>query len=62
MVMCGSNMFKFSVSKDMTKRGYNKGGGSREGTGTFMSNIDCQELKIGVEDGRVVTTRNIIIH
>jgi hypothetical protein len=46
----------------MTKRGYNKGGGSREGTGTFMSNTDCQELKIGVEHGRVVTTRNIIIH
>ena len=38
-------MFEFSVSKDMTekKRGYNMGGGSREGSGTFI-----KELKISV--------------
>ena len=38
MVICGSYMHKFSVSKDMKKKGYNKGGGNREGSGTFMFN------------------------
>ena len=60
MVMCGSYMFEFSVSKDMTERGYNEGGGSREGSGTFMSKTNYKELKISVEHGRVVTTLNII--
>jgi hypothetical protein len=35
-------MFEFSVSNDMEKI-YNKGGASREGSGTFMSNTNCQE-------------------
>ena len=42
MVVCGSYMFEFSVSKDMKIRGYNKGGGSREGSGTFMYNTNYQ--------------------
>jgi len=35
-------MVEFSVSKDMKKKRYNKGGGNREGSITFMSNIDYQ--------------------
>ena len=31
MVMCGSYMFEFSVSKDMKCMLHKKGGGSREG-------------------------------
>jgi hypothetical protein len=38
-------MFEFSVSKDMTKKRYNKGGGSREGNGTFMSSANCQRIE-----------------
>ena len=45
MVTCGSYMFEFSVSKDMKKKGYNKGGGSREGSGRFMSNTNCQRTE-----------------
>jgi hypothetical protein len=45
MVICESYMHEFSVSKDMKKRGYNEGGGSREGSGTFMSNINCQRFE-----------------
>ena len=39
-----------------------KGGDSRESSGTFMSNTNYQELKISVEQGKVVTTLNIIKH
>ena len=35
-------MFKYSVSKDMKSMLYRKGGGSREGSGTFMSNTNWQ--------------------
>jgi hypothetical protein len=38
-------MFDFSVGKDMTKKLYNKRGGSREGSGTLMSNIDYQQIE-----------------
>ena len=44
MVLYRSYMFKFSVSKDMKKK-YNKGEGSREGSGTFMSNTNCYGIK-----------------
>jgi hypothetical protein len=37
-------VFEFSGNKDM-KKGYNKGGGSREGSGTFMSNTSCQGIR-----------------
>jgi hypothetical protein len=41
MVICGSYMHKFSVSKDMEKQWYKeKGGGSREGGGAFMSDTN----------------------
>jgi hypothetical protein len=45
MLICGSYMFEFSVSKDMKKKGHNKGSGSREGSGTFMSNTNCQRIE-----------------
>ena len=50
MVICGSYMFEYSVSKD-TEAGKNeqvhrKGGGNMEGSGTLMSNIDC----LGIEN------------
>ena len=39
-------MFEFSVSKNMKKKpGYNKGRGSREGSGTFISNNNCQRIE-----------------
>ena len=44
MLICGSYMFKFSVSKDI-KKGYNKGGGNREGSSTLMFNNNCQEIE-----------------
>jgi hypothetical protein len=44
MVICGRYMFEFSVSKDM-KKGYNKGGGNREGSSTFMSNNNYQRIE-----------------
>jgi hypothetical protein len=37
-------MFEFIVGKDMKKKEYNKGGGSKKGNGTFMSNTDCQGI------------------
>jgi hypothetical protein len=44
MVIYGSNMFEFSVSKDMrTKdiiKGYIKESGNRKGSETFMSNTN----------------------
>ena len=42
-------MFEFSRSKDMKSMLHKKGGGNREGSGTFMSNIIFKELKISVE-------------
>ena len=39
-------MLEFSVSKDMKKKYNNKEGGSREGSGTFMSNTNCQQIKM----------------
>ena len=44
-------MFEFSVSKDMKKKGYNKGGDNREGRGTFILTLVVKELKISVEQG-----------
>ena len=48
MVICGSYMHKFSVNKDMKKKITmikEKGGGSREGGGAFMSNTNYQRIK-----------------
>jgi hypothetical protein len=48
MVIYGRCMSEVSVNEDMNK-GYNKGGGSREGSGTIMSTLISKELKISVE-------------
>ena len=40
MVICRSYRFEFSISKDMEK-GYNKGGGNRQGSNPFFSNTNC---------------------
>ena len=45
MVIHGNYMFEFGVSKDIKKRKKNKRSGSREGSGTFMSNTDCQGIE-----------------
>ena len=41
MVICGSYMFEFSFSEDMKSMLHRKGGGSRQGSDTFMSNTNC---------------------
>ena len=38
-------MFESSVGKDTKEKGYNKGGGSRVGDGTFMSDTKCQRIE-----------------
>jgi hypothetical protein len=46
MIICGSYKFEFSVSKDrMDQKGYNKGGGSKEGSGAFMSNTNRRGIE-----------------
>ena len=45
MVLCGSYMFEFSVSKDMKSMIHWMGAGSREGRGTFMSKTNCQGIE-----------------
>ena len=45
MVITESCMFEFSVSKNMQKKGHNKGGGSREGSSTFVSNTNHQIIQ-----------------
>ena len=44
MVICGSHMFEFNVSKDIKKE-YNKRGSSRENSDTFMSNTNYQGIE-----------------
>ena len=44
MIIRGSSMFQFSVSKDM-KKGYKKGCGSREGSGIIISNTNHQGIE-----------------
>jgi hypothetical protein len=38
-------MFGFGVSKDMKSMIHMKGGDSKEGSGTFMSNINRQRIE-----------------
>ena len=38
-------MFDFSISEDMKSILHKKGGDSREGSNTFISNIDCQGIE-----------------
>jgi hypothetical protein len=66
MVICGSHMHKFSVSKDMKKTNNNdkkeKGHGSRKVVAHFCSTLIIKDLKFSVEHDRVVTTLNTIKH
>ena len=52
MVICGSYMFEFNVSKDMT----NKNSNDKRRSPTYLLTLIVHELKIGVEQGRVVAT------
>ena len=45
MVICGSYMFEFGVSKDMKNKWYKKRGGHREGSGTLLSNTNYQGIE-----------------
>jgi hypothetical protein len=57
MVMCGSYMFEFSVSEDIKINNNDK-----RKIPTYLLTLIIKELKIIVEQGRVVTTLNIIKH
>ena len=62
MVICGRYMFEFSVNKDVKKKDVIK----EEAIGKVAAHL-CLTLffklsKISVEEGRVVTTLNIIKH
>jgi len=46
MVICGSYMFDFSVSILVKSMLHMKGGGSKEGNGTFMCNTNYQGTEI----------------
>ena len=56
--MCGSYMFEFSFSKDMRRKINND---KRRIPRSLLALI-VKELKIGVEQGRAVTTLNMIKH
>jgi hypothetical protein len=55
MVICGSYMFEFTVSKDIKINNNDK-----KRIPTYLLTLITKELKIVVEQGRVVTTLNII--
>jgi hypothetical protein len=62
MVICGSCMFEFSVSKDMKKKDIIREVAIGEiGAHLFLTLI-VKKLKISVEHARVVTTLNLIKH
>ena len=62
MVICGSYMFECSVNKDMKQKGYNKGGAIGKVAAQVCLTLIIKEVKIIVEQGRVVTTLDIIKH
>ena len=57
MIICGSSMFGCSVSKDMKSMFHRVGGGSKQGSGTYI-----KELEISVEQGWVVIILNVSKH
>jgi len=62
MVIYGNYMFEFNINKDMKKE-YNKGSGTYMSVAAHISlTLFVKELKINVEQGRVVTSLNIIKH
>ena len=62
MVICGSYMFEFSVSKDMKNKNNNDKRRIPTHLLAYLLTLIVKELKISVEQGRVVTTLNIIKH
>jgi hypothetical protein len=62
MIICGSYMFEFSVSKEMKKRGIIREVAVGKVAAHLYLTPLVKELKISVEQGRVVTTLNIIKH
>jgi hypothetical protein len=54
MVICGSYMFEFSVSKDDNS--------DKRRIPAYLLTLVVKELKTSVEQGRVVTTLKIIKH
>jgi hypothetical protein len=62
MVICGSYMFEFSVNKDMKKKDIIKEVAVGKVAAHLCLTLIIKKLKISVEQGRVVTTLNIIIH
>jgi hypothetical protein len=65
MVICGSSMHEFSVSKNMKKINNNKrrkGVAVRKVPVHLCLTLIMKELKISVEQDRVVTTLNIFKH
>ena len=46
VVICGSHIFEFSVSKYVKSMLEMKGGGIWKGSGKSMSNTNCQEIDI----------------
>ena len=57
MVLCGSYMFEFSVSKDMKKTMIKV---EFQHIFNYLPTLIIKKLKIGVEQGSVITTSNII--
>ena len=55
-------MFEFSVNKDMKKYYNNDNRRLYTNILTYILTLIIKELKISVEQGRVVTTLNIIKH
>jgi hypothetical protein len=62
MVMCGSYMFEFSVSKDMKKKVIIRELAIGKVAAYLYLTLLVKELKISVEHSRVVTTITIMKH
>ena len=58
MVICESYRFELSVSKDMKKKKSN----DKRKIPAYLLTLIVKESRISVEQGRVVTTLNIIKH
>ena len=56
MVICGSYMFESSVSKDMENQNNN----DKRRIPAYLLTLIVKESGVSVEQGRVVTTLNII--
>ena len=62
MVICGSYVFEFSVSKDMKKNDIIREEAVGKVTTNLCLTLMVANLKISVEHGRVVTTLNKFKH